>query len=232
MVGYELMCEPNAEDIFFAIFGEPEMFYPDHAGTSYDWNGIYPPIVSAIRDMDAETPILLQPMGYGSVVWLPYLQSTSDKLTVYTVHQYEPSSYTHQTPPLENSYPGTFDADYDKKLDQVNRSWLDTLLQTVDQVAAANDAPVAANEFGVMRFEPDASQFMDDLMGLLEQRGMNYALWEWASSWEPFAWNNAFNFRHGPDLNNQTDVSTSDLLKVIKKYWGRNTVRPSTMGLQ
>ncbi len=37
----------------------------------------------------------------------------------------------------------------------------------------------------------------------------------------------AFNFRLGPDPNNRTDVASSSLIKVIKKYWGRNTIRPS-----
>ncbi|KKM73730.1 hypothetical protein LCGC14_1407500 [marine sediment metagenome] len=35
------------------------------------------------------------------------------------------------------------------------------------------------------------------------------------------------NFRLGPDPNNRTDVASSSLIKVIKKYWGRNTIRPS-----
>ena len=101
----------------------------------------------------------------------------------------------------------------------------------MDACAAEHDVPVAVNEFGLIRWEPGAAQFMGDIMDLFEQRGMNHALWEWASSWEPFAWNDAFNFRHGPDPENQADVDSSDLMDVIAEYWGRNTVRPSNTAL-
>ena len=37
---------------------------------------------------------------------------------------------------------------------------------------------------------------------------------------------NAFNFRHGPDPDNHTDVASSDLIEVIETYWNRNTLRP------
>ncbi len=36
-----------------------------------------------------------------------------------------------------------------------------------------------------------------------------------------------FNFRPGSDPNNRTDIASSSLIKVIKKYWGRNTILPS-----
>jgi len=38
----------------------------------------------------------------------------------------------------------------------------------------------------------------------------------------------AFNFRHGPDPDNHTDVEASALIDVIADHWGRNTVRPSS----
>ena len=82
------------------------------------------------------------------------------------------------------------------------------------------------NEFGLMRWEPGAHTFMDDQMDLLEQRGINHALWLWESSWPPIQKEiDAFNFRHGPDPDNHTDVE-SDLLDVIVEHWGCNTVRP------
>jgi hypothetical protein len=37
--------------------------------------------------------------------------------------------------------------------------------------------PVSVNEFGVMRWVPNAADFMRDEMELFEQRGMNHALW-------------------------------------------------------
>jgi len=227
VVGYDLMCEPNSAGTQLEIW-EPDEFYPAYAGTLYDWNQLYPRITSAIRQVDAETPILVGGMGWSAVRWLPYLEPTGDPRTVYMVHQYEPQmEYTHQEPPAENAYPGEFDLDWDGEPDPFGRGWLDEYLSTIGEFQDAHDVPVAVNEFGLMRWVPGASDFMDDQMGLFEQRGMNHALWVWDPYWEPWTEEvNAFNFRYGPDPNNDSDVE-SDLQDVILKYWGRNTAHPS-----
>ncbi len=63
-------------------------------------------------------------------------------------------------------------------------------------------------------------------MDRFEERGLNYALWLWETSWEPCREEvNAFNFRFGPDPDNTTEV-LSDLMDVITAYWSRNTLRP------
>jgi hypothetical protein len=228
VAGYKLMVEPNAAGVLFEIY-EPDEFYSDYANTLYDWNQFYPRIVAAIREGDPDTPILVGGDGWSSVAWLPYLQPTDDPRTVYVVHQYEPfDPYTHQEPPSRNTYPGVFDADYDGEEDQFDRVWLDDLLSTVDSFAATRGVPVTVDEFGVNRWVPGAAQFMDDQMALFEQRGMNYALWEWQTSWEPFAEEvHDMTYRLGPDPDNRLDVTTSDLLEIIRHYWGLNTVRPS-----
>jgi TolB protein len=238
VAGYDLMVEPNSNEVGSDAVNnpldiwDPAEFYAQYAGTLYDWNQLYPRIVAAIREVDPDTPILIGGNGYSAVVWLPYVQPVSDTHTVYTVHQYEPFVYTHQEVSLTNTYPGVFDIDGDGVADQFDRSWLDNLLATVSTYSTTHGVPVAANEMGVMRWEPGAATFIDDELGLFEQRGMNYALWAWEPAWK--LWNvevDAFNFRHGPDPNHHTDVASSDLIRVIKKHWGRNSIRPSDLTL-
>ena len=223
VAGYDLMVEPNSNEVGSDAtdpldIWDPEEFYDQYGGTLYDWNQLYPRISAGIREVDTRTPILIGGMGYSAVEWLPYLEPTGDPRTVYVVHQYEPIDYTHQGPPLTNGYPqGSF-----------NRTWLDNLLSTIDDFVATHGAPVAVNEFGVMRWEPGAADFMDDQMELFEQRGLNHALWLWEASWPPIQDEiDAFNFRHGPDPSNHTDVASSDLIEMIESYWGTNTMRPS-----
>jgi len=227
VVGYDLMVEPNSNEVWLDEWDQEE-FYADYGGTLYDWNQLYPQITDAIREVDPETPILVGSMGYSAVDWLPYLEPTSDGRTVYTVHQYAPMQYTHQWwNSVECTYPGMCDTDWDGSDEQFNRAWLEDLLSTVDAFTAAHDVPVAVNEFGAMRWVPNAAEFMDDQMGLFEQRGMNHALWSWETSWEPYAEEvDAFNFRRGPDPDQQGDVASSGLIDVITSYWGHNTVRP------
>jgi hypothetical protein len=222
VVGYDLMVEPNSNEVGSDAthpldIWDPEEFYDQYGGTLYDWNQLYPRITAGIREVDADTPILIGGMGYSAVEWLPYLEPTGDTRTVYTVHQYEPFDYTHQEPPPTRSYPD----------DEFNRTWLDGLLSTIDDYKTTHSVPVAVNEFGVMRWEPGADDYMDDEMDLFEQRGRNHALWLWETSWPPIQDEiDAFNFRHGPDPDNHADVASSDLIDAIIKYWGRNTIRP------
>jgi hypothetical protein len=236
VAGYDLMVEPNSNEVGSDAINDlldiwdPAEFYNQYGGTLYDWNQLYPRITTGIRQVDTNTPILIGGNGYSAVNWLPYVQTTGDPHTVYTVHQYEPFVYTHQEPPLTNSYPGVFDADWDGQDDQVNRAWLDNLLSPIDTYTTTHGAPVAVNEFGLMRWEPGAADFMNDEMDLFEQRGVNYALWVWDPAWEPWTQGvDAFNFRHGPDPNNHADVTSSDLMDVIIAHWQQNTVRPSNM---
>lgn len=227
VAGYDLMCEPNAADVLLGVW-EPDEFYADYAGTLYDWNQLAARITAAIRSVDADTPILVGGMGWSAVRWLPYLHPTGDARTVYVVHQYEPQEqYTHQPPRGKNSYPGSFDLDWDGVRDTFDKAWLDGYLSIIDAYTAEHHVPVAVNEFGVQRWVPDGAAFMDDQMTLFEARGMNYALWAWDPAWDPWTEEvNAFNIRFGPDHRNHEDVENA-LLDVITRHWARNSVRPS-----
>jgi len=128
VVGYDLMVEPNSNEVGSDAFNgpldiwDPNKFYATYGDTLYDWNQLYPRITTAIRQKDAGTPILVGGMGYSAVEWLPYLEPTEDEHTVYVVHQYQPFVYTHQETPLTNTYPGVFDTDLDGDDDQFNRT--------------------------------------------------------------------------------------------------------------
>ncbi len=228
VVGYDLMVEPNANEAVVEIW-DAEEFYEVHGGTLLDWNQLHPRIAAGIREVDSQTPILVGGMSYSALEWLPYLETTEDPFTVYTFHQYAPHQYTHQEWGEDMlTYPGEFDADWDGIDDAFDETWLCAFLSIVDDFKAGHDVPVAVNEYGVVRWVPGAARFMDDQMSLFEAKGLNYALWVWEVSWEPFAQEvSAFNFRFGPDPENRVDLASSDLIDVIRVYWSLNTIRPS-----
>jgi uncharacterized protein (TIGR01370 family) len=229
VVGYDLMVEPNANEVWLDLWDQDE-FCAEYAGSLLDWNELHPRITAAIREVDASTPILIGGMGYSAVDWLPLVEPTGDARTVYTAHQYAPHSYTHQQLSLDQTYPGRLDTDWDGQEEEFDREWLDELLGTVDEFVATHGAPVAVNEFGVARWQPGAAQFLDDQMGLFEERGLNYALWTWDPAWEPWASQvDAFNFRHGADPDVHVDIEPNALIDVITSYWSLNTARPSTL---
>jgi hypothetical protein len=226
VVGFDLLCEPNPDEAALGV-EDPQDFYPAYAGTLYDWNTFYPRLAAAIREVDPETPILVSPMGWGSVGWLPYLQPIRDPHIVYTIHQYSPHPYTHQDPPDAVAYPGELDLDGDGRLEAFDRRWLRASLGPLDDFLSEARAPVAVNEFGVARWAPGAAQFLSDEMSLFEARGLNYAVWVWDSTWRPCTHQvNAFGLRFGPDPENETDVP-NDVLTALERAWGRNSIRPS-----
>jgi hypothetical protein len=228
VVGYDLMCEPNSNDVALGFYN-PEDFYSQYAGSTYDWNQFYPRIVAGIREVDSDTPILVSAMSWGAARWLPYLKPIEDPRIVYTAHQYEPQSqYTHQQPPpAVNTYPGEFDLDWDGEPDTFDRAWLEDFLSILADFQHEHGVPVAVNEFGVIRWVPNAADFMRDEMNIFEELGINHALWVWNPDWAPWTESvTEFNFRYGADLQNTAPIE-NDLQSVILEFWARNTVRPS-----
>jgi hypothetical protein len=230
IVGYDLMCEPNSNaslDIW-----DPETFYAQYSGTGYDWNAWYPDLVSAIREVDADTPILVGGNSYSDVEWLPYLQPVDDLHVVYTFHQYSPHEYTHQEPPdLTREYPGYFDTNYDGDPETFDYTWLEGLLAIAADFQSTHQVVLAVNEYGLERWEPGGADYVRDQMALFEQYGWNYAVWQWQPAWPPLAeGDNSFNFRLGPDPANLVDVPNA-LLDAYTETWSRNTLHPSNITL-
>ncbi|MGQ9905265.1 MAG: hypothetical protein ACUVRU_13305, partial [Anaerolineae bacterium] len=124
--------------------------------------------------------------------------------------------------------PGYFDVDWDNQPDNFDWNWMANYFSRLDTFQAQHPGPQAMNEFGVARWAPGASDFMRDQMNYLEQRGMNYAIWVWDSSWGPWqTWGSkAMNYLFGPDPNNYTEVPNA-LMNEILQAWSRNTLRPS-----
>ena len=229
VVGYDLMVEPNANEAVVDIW-DAEAYYNAYAGTLLDWNQLHPRIMQVIRQVDPTTPILVGGMAYSSVEWLPYLLTNDDAFTVYTFHQYAPHAYTHQEWSLQMStYPGWIDLDWDGAEDRFDQAWLRELLGTVNAFRNDHDVPMATNEFGVVRWVPGAARFLQDEMELFEHHGINYAVWAWEVSWEPYAQEvHAFNYLLGPDPANRSVVISNDLIDVLRTFWALNTVRPSS----
>ncbi len=228
VVGFELMVEPDADDILLNI-DDPQEFYPNYANSLYDWNAFYPILVDAIRAVDQETPILVGGMGYSSIQWLPYLKSLKNNKIIYDVHQYVPfNSYTHQEPSGRNSYPGKLDLNDDEKNEYFDQAWLKSHFQDVREFSRENQVPMAINEFGIKRWGPNADRFMFDQMQIFEEEGWNYALWEWSTSYAPFSESQTeFNFRLGPEFTNHKQEVSNSLMDTIQYYWDRNMLRPS-----
>lgn len=227
VAGYDLMCEPNSNGIM--DIWDAQEFYDEYGGSGYDWNTWYPPIVEAIRSVDADTPILVSGLSFGDIAWLPYVQLVEDERLVYTFHQYNPHEYSHQEPGAgqEYLYPGEFDADYDGEPEWVDRLWLEELFSIAVDWMGEHSRPLAVNEYGSVRWAPGAAEYLRDQMELFEQHGWNYAIWMWYPAWEPLKeGDNSFNYRLGADPHNLDDLASTDILETLIDFWSRNLAWP------
>ena len=171
------------------------------------WNGLAAKITQAIREVDARTPILVGGADWSTADSLDSLQPTGDSRTVYVVHQYEPYGYSHQE--RKGSSFETSD------LEQVDRKIREFKLRHRVPLRSMNSGPCGP---------PDVDRFISEEMRRIEALGANHAIWLWETSF-PLNYDE-FNFRHGPDRNQHTDVPTSQMIEAIKRNWGLNRIHP------
>ncbi len=224
VVGYNLMMEPNAmSTVPGGPLHDPLDFYSQFGGSSYDWNQLHPRLLAAIRRVDRATPVLIGCEGYSSPYWLQMLTPVADARTVYVAHQYLPHTYTHQALDPAGGvlrYPNSPRLSLSGGFD---RAWLAGQYRRLSAYSRRHGVPVTVGEAGVKRWQPGAAEFMRDQLEIMEEQGLNYALWIWECS-DP-AYNKAvtdFNFRLGPDPKNKDRETTNSLLSVVMSFWGRN----------
>ena len=224
VVGYNLMMEPNAmATVPGGPLHDPLDFYSQYGGTTYDWNQLHPRLVAAIRRVDRATPVLIGCEGYSSPYWLQMLTPVPEARTVYVAHQYLPHAYTHQA---LNPAGGALRYPNSPRLPKgvgFDRAWLAGQYRRLSAYSRWHGVPVTVGEAGVKRWQPGAAEFMRDQLEIMEEQGLNYALWIWECS-DP-AYNKAvtdFNFRLGPDPKNKDRETTNSLLSVVMSFWGRN----------
>jgi hypothetical protein len=196
VVGLSVMVEPTAYTLHDYI--DPGPFYEQYAGTIEDVNGLYARATTAIRSVDPNTPILLEPDGHGNISWLPYLAITGDPLTVYTPHDYEPFKFTHGG---KGKYPGK----------KNNRTTLEQQIGAVKTFSQQNNVPVAITEFGARSLAKTAWKYVADRASIQESIG-NYIIW----TWQPAGFKDKFSV-HNP----------GKIQDAIKAAWTKNCTRPA-----
>ena len=224
VVGYNLMMEPNAMvTVPGGTLQDPLDFYSRYGGTTYDWNQLHPRLVAAVREVDRATPVLISAEAYGSPYWLHALKTVDDPRAVYVVHQYSPASYTHQPVQAEGMglrYPQRPAIGQRSGFD---RSWLASEYRRLSAFSRRHGVPVTVGEAGIKRWQPGAADFMQDQLEIMEEQGVNYALWIWECA--DLSYSRAvtdFNFRLGPDPKNSDRETTNGLLSVVMSFWARN----------
>ncbi|MDQ1353759.1 MAG: hypothetical protein QG657_4066, partial [Acidobacteriota bacterium] len=89
VIAWEPLVEPCLD---YYMLGGEEAPYPR---ASAIWNPIAESFIIAIRSVDPDRPILIEPVNWGGIDGFTLLQKFSDDNIVYSLHTYEPYLFTH-----------------------------------------------------------------------------------------------------------------------------------------
>jgi len=223
VIGYNLMVEPHVNTLIDPDWElDPEAVQARAEGTLMDWNAFAAEMTAAIRQVDPDTPIIIDSLNWADSAWFPALRPTGDPRTVYSLHAYNPDLYTNQDQgDMSISYPDVVQDDGEQIT--FDRTWLEEDLRPALEFSQKHDVPIYVGEFGAFRWVPGAVEFYRDQIALFEQYGWNYALYVWRGDEPDF---DGFNLEYGPDPENHAPVPGNPLLGVHLERWARNVHFP------
>lgn len=137
-----------------------------------NWHDLAQEIALRIRKIDPDRTIIVEPDPGGSVTALADFDPIDVPRVVYSVHMYNPGSFTHQGVlghPLGPVYPGLIDGDYWDK-DRIRKN-----LKPVVEYSKAYHVAIYIGEFSATRWAPGADRYLSDVIEVMEENG-----WDWS----------------------------------------------------
>jgi endoglucanase len=111
------------------------------------WNELLPPLVGAVRSIDAERPLVVGGVDMSSVGGLRGLELPDDEHLVATIHYYEPFAFTHQGADWEPGSEAWLGTRWGSDAD---RAAVTGDLEAAVAWAAGYGVPLYAGEFGAL----------------------------------------------------------------------------------
>ncbi len=210
VAGYLLMVEPNANlaapgpDGGDLDIWEPDRLARIVAGTPADWPALAARMARGVRDVDADTPVLVSPDGYANARFERLLALEGISGTVLAIHDYAPRDFTHQDAADRRPFQpgeGRF------QLPSARR-WM-------------------LGEFGASRWSPGASAYLAERIAQCEAAGASWSYFRWDSGWSVYeAQENRFNPVYGADPSARSPVPGNPVLDALEQGWAANRLRP------
>ncbi|MDR3111400.1 MAG: glycoside hydrolase family 5 protein [Planctomycetaceae bacterium] len=199
--GYDLVNEPV------------EGIIPDGV---MNWRDLALVTAKAIRQIDRDTPIIIEPAPWASpdaLDWFePFDKSEVDNV-IYSVHYYLPHSFTHQgvhNKPNGIKYPGKIDGkDWNKE--QIRQT-----LRPIIEFQKDYGVTMYIGEFSAARWADGAATWLNDVIELLEENQ-----WHWA--YHAFRESDIWSIEHdnNPKNKQRSNVPT-DREMLLRKWWELN----------
>lgn len=187
-------------------------WYAGRIGSAQDLPLFYTGVIAAIREVDADTPIMLDAGWYAAADAFAYWPGPlGDPALLYAFHMYEPWGATSGPNLRRNprfTYPGTI---WGKHWDAAAvADYIGQPLAWADAHKIPRGRMVAA-EFGCMRQLPFCPTYLDDVLNVIEPAGVHWAFYSFREDvWDgmdyelgggappPGYWDNPVGARRGP----------------------------------
>ncbi len=193
IVGYNIQNEPHPE-IFFnnPSFWKNELndWYSTIKGTPADLNLFYSKVIAAIREVDLQTPIIIESGLYATPWAFCYLEKINDPNIIYSFHMYEPYHFTTQKLNIgQYQYPGEIPIAENGTIFNLNKYSLKEFLNPVVEWSKKNNIPpnrIWVGEFGCSRKVKGVENYLSDLIEIFNENQ-----WHWSFySYREDVWDN------------------------------------------
>lgn len=180
-----------------------------------DWQDLAERAAKAIRAIDPERAIIVEPSEGGNPQGLRELRPLAASNVVYSVHMYLPHAFTHQGghgPAQVYRYPGDIEG---KRWDKAQ---LEVALKPVVQFQRKYGVPIYIGEFSAIRWAPgnSACRYLKDLIDIFEAHD-----WDW--SYHAFREWDGWSVEHGSDpKDHRRAKSPTDRERLLRSWFAKN----------
>jgi len=196
--GYDLVNEPVEGDV------PPGL---------RSWNELALQAARLVRSLDPRRAIIVEPEPWGGAEAMDNLDSLPVEGVVYSFHMYHPFKYTHQGiygNPTPLPWPATVDG---RRWD---RDALRAAMEPAVRFQKDTGCRIYVGEFSAIRWAPGAAAYLQELIGLFEEHG-----WDWA--YHAFREWDGWSVEHGPLQGDaRRALEETDRARVLKAGFARN----------
>jgi hypothetical protein len=178
-----------------------------------DWQDLAERAARAIRALDPERTLIVEPANWGGPEGLRTLVPLSVSNVVYSVHMYLPHAFTHQGvygPGAPVPYPGEIQGEL------WDRQRLERALQPVIAFQQTYNVHVYIGEFSAIRWAPGACRYLEDVIDVCEAHG-----WDW--TYHAFREWQGWSVEHSEERQNTAPAAVpTDRERLLRSWFAKN----------
>ncbi|MBN2450307.1 MAG: cellulase family glycosylhydrolase [Lentisphaeria bacterium] len=181
-----------------------------------DWEELSERTAKAIRAIDADTAIIIEPPQGGNPYGIEKFRPVDVPNVIYSVHMYLPHAFTHQgvhgTWKNKWRYPGEIDGM------MWDKAKLEAALKPVIDFQKTYHAHIYIGEFSAIRWAPDGSacRYLRDVIDIFEAHG-----WDW--SYHAFREWSGWSVEHGSDPKDSNRAAQpTDRQKLLREWFAKD----------